>query len=87
MKILVKEVYTWGRCHLYLAKTNFLSFLHKCLQYVKDRPGFGGFTENWENIDIKVAYITELEHEGDSLTHQVAAMLYRTLLLLSTAKI
>ncbi len=34
--------------------------------------------KNWENIDIKVAYITELEHEGDSLTHQVAAMLYRT---------
>ncbi|MDD4923956.1 MAG: DUF47 family protein [Dehalococcoidales bacterium] len=34
--------------------------------------------KNWENVDIKVAYITELEHEGDSLTHQVAAMLYRT---------
>jgi predicted phosphate transport protein (TIGR00153 family) len=34
--------------------------------------------KNWENIDYKFSYITELEHEGDSLTHQVAAMLYRT---------
>ncbi len=34
--------------------------------------------KNWENVDYKVSYITELEHEGDSLTHQVAAMLYRT---------
>lgn len=34
--------------------------------------------KNWENVDYKISYITELEHEGDSLTHQIAGLLYRT---------
>ncbi len=34
--------------------------------------------KNWEDVDAKMAYITELEHRGDALTHEVAATLYRT---------
>ncbi len=34
--------------------------------------------DSWENVAIKVAEITELEHEGDSITHQIVAQLHRT---------
>ncbi len=40
--------------------------------------GLKGLLDSWENVDIKVAEITELEHEGDSITHQIAAQLHRT---------
>lgn len=33
---------------------------------------------NWDVIEGRVAEITELEHEGDSLTHQILAQLHRT---------
>lgn len=45
---------------------------------VKAARGLKDMLDNWENVDIKVAEITELEHEGDSITHQIAAMLHRT---------
>ena len=53
-------------------------FIQSAANMVKTAKALEDLLNNWENIDIKVAYITELEHEGDSLTHQVAAMLYRT---------
>ena len=34
--------------------------------------------DSWQFIDSRVAEITELEHEGDSLAHQVISMLHRT---------
>ena len=34
--------------------------------------------DNWEHVDAKVAEITELEHEGDILTHQIFEQLHRT---------
>jgi predicted phosphate transport protein (TIGR00153 family) len=34
--------------------------------------------DSWQFIDSRVAEITELEHEGDSITHQVISMLHRT---------
>jgi predicted phosphate transport protein (TIGR00153 family) len=34
--------------------------------------------DNWDVIEGRVAEITELEHEGDSLTHQIIAQLHRT---------
>ena len=34
--------------------------------------------ENWEGVEEKVRQITELEHKGDSITHQVMAQLHRT---------
>ena len=34
--------------------------------------------DTWDVIGGRVAEITELEHEGDSLTHQIIAQLHRT---------
>ncbi|MCJ7769408.1 MAG: DUF47 domain-containing protein [Dehalococcoidales bacterium] len=45
---------------------------------VKAALGLKEMLDNWENVDMKVAEITELEHEGDSITHQIAALLNRT---------
>lgn len=53
-------------------------FILGAANIVKTAKALEDLFNNWENVDIKVAYITELEHEGDSITHQVAALLYRT---------
>ncbi len=45
---------------------------------VKTARGLKELLDNWENVAIKVAEITELEHEGDSITHQIVAQLHRT---------
>ncbi len=45
---------------------------------VKAALGLKEMLDNWENVGIKVAEITELEHEGDAITHQIAALLHRT---------
>ncbi|MCJ7605252.1 MAG: DUF47 domain-containing protein [Dehalococcoidales bacterium] len=34
--------------------------------------------ETWQFIDSRVAEITELEHKGDTITHQVISLLHRT---------
>ncbi len=34
--------------------------------------------DTWECLEGRVAEITELEHEGDSITHQIIAQLHRT---------
>ena len=34
--------------------------------------------DTWEDVEQSVAVITELEHEGDSITHQIMAQLHRT---------
>lgn len=33
---------------------------------------------SWENVEMRVNEITELEHEGDRYTHQIMAQLHRT---------
>jgi predicted phosphate transport protein (TIGR00153 family) len=33
---------------------------------------------NWENVEEKVNEITELEHTGDTITHQISERLHRT---------
>jgi hypothetical protein len=33
---------------------------------------------DWQFIDSRVAEITEMEHEGDSITHQVISLVHRT---------
>ena len=45
---------------------------------VQAARGLKDMLDNWENVGHKVADITELEHEGDSITHQIAALLHRT---------
>jgi uncharacterized protein len=33
---------------------------------------------NWDNIEDRMAGITDLEHKGDNITHQIATELHRT---------
>ena len=34
--------------------------------------------ESWQFVDSRVAEITELEHSGDTITHQIISLLHRT---------
>jgi hypothetical protein len=34
--------------------------------------------DNWRDVEQKVNEITELEHQGDTITHQIVAQLHRT---------
>ena len=34
--------------------------------------------DNWGDVEQKVAHLAELEHRGDSITHEVIAQLHRT---------
>jgi len=34
--------------------------------------------DNWQDVGTKVARITDLEHKGDTITHQVMDLLYRS---------
>jgi len=53
-------------------------FVDSARNMVKTARGLKDMLDNWENIGVKAAEITELEHEGDSITHQIAALLHRT---------
>ena len=45
---------------------------------VKAAQALQQMVNSWEYVDGKVAEITELEHQGDSITHQIMAQLNRT---------
>jgi len=45
---------------------------------VKAAQGLKSMVDTWENVEGKVGEITKLEHEGDTITHQIMAQLYRT---------
>ena len=47
---------------------------------VKTAQALKILVDNWENVGEKVAEITELEHEGDAITHQIMAQLNRSFL-------
>jgi hypothetical protein len=34
--------------------------------------------DSWQFVDSRVAEITELEHQGDTITHQIISLLHRT---------
>jgi len=40
--------------------------------------GLKKLVDEWGNIDVEVAQITELEHVGDTITHQIMAQVNRT---------
>ncbi|MFC2035258.1 DUF47 domain-containing protein [Chloroflexota bacterium] len=44
----------------------------KAAQKLKD------LVDTWENVEERVGEITELEHEGDIITHQIMEQLHRT---------
>jgi len=39
---------------------------------------FAAFLDDYTNIPLRVARITELEHHGDAITHQIMEQLHRT---------
>jgi len=45
---------------------------------VKTALGLKDLVDNWENVEAKVAEIEELEHRGDTITHQIMAQLHRS---------
>ena len=45
---------------------------------VKAAQGLKLVVDTWEYVGERVAEITELEHQGDTITHQIMAQLHRT---------
>ena len=45
---------------------------------VKAAQGLKKMVDTWEHIEGMVGEITELEHQGDTITHQIMAQLHRT---------
>lgn len=45
---------------------------------VKAAEALKGLIDTWENVEERVDAITELEHQGDSVTHRIMEQLHRT---------
>ena len=45
---------------------------------VKAANSLKEMVDDWQFIDSRVAEITEMEHQGDTITHQVISLLHRT---------
>jgi predicted phosphate transport protein (TIGR00153 family) len=45
---------------------------------LKAAEGLKEMVDDWQFIDSRVAEITELEHQGDTITHQIISLLHRT---------
>ena len=56
----------------------FTLFEESAQNMVKAAQGLKKLVDEWENVEEEVARITELEHQGDTITHQIMAQLNRT---------
>ncbi len=56
----------------------FTLFEDSARNMVKTALGLKELLDNWTNVEGRVAEITELEHEGDSITHRIMSQLNRT---------
>jgi len=56
----------------------FILFEQSARNAVKVARQLKDLVNTWENIKERVEMITTLEHDGDAITHQVMAQLYRT---------
>src|SRR4030042_6460858 len=45
---------------------------------IKASQALKEMVDSWQFIDSRVAEITELEHQGDTITHQIISVLHRT---------
>jgi predicted phosphate transport protein (TIGR00153 family) len=45
---------------------------------VKASQALKEMTDSWQFIDSRVAEITEMEHQGDTIAHQIISLLHRT---------
>ena len=64
----------------FLPKTEkfFDLFVDSARNMVKASQALEAIVDTWEVVGGRVAEITELEHEGDTITHQIVAQLHRT---------
>ncbi len=53
-------------------------FEESALNMVKVARVLKELLDNWKDVEQKVDEITRLEHEGDTITHQIIAQLHRT---------
>ena len=56
----------------------FSLFEESARNMVKTAESLKALVDTWGNIEGRVAEITELEHSGDTITHQIMAQLNRT---------
>ncbi len=56
----------------------FALFEESARNVVKAAQGLKNLVDEWQNVEEEVALVTELEHEGDTITHQIMAQLHRT---------
>lgn len=59
-------------------KKYFDLFEQSARNMVKVAEALKELVNSWQYVDSKVAEITEMEHEGDSVTHQIIAQLNRS---------
>ncbi len=45
---------------------------------VKAAQGLKRLVDTWEDVEEKMGEITDLEHQGDTITHEIMAQLHRT---------
>ena len=53
-------------------------FQESARNMVKAAQGLKDMVDNWKNIEGMVSEITEIEHLGDTITHEIMARLHRT---------
>jgi predicted phosphate transport protein (TIGR00153 family) len=53
-------------------------FQESAQNMVKAARSLKDMVNNWEHVEGKVAEITELEHKGDTITHEIMSRLHRT---------
>jgi predicted phosphate transport protein (TIGR00153 family) len=56
----------------------FSLFEQSAQNMVKAAQGLKRMVDTWEDVEAKVGEITELEHRGDTITHEIMAQLNRT---------
>jgi uncharacterized protein len=56
----------------------FVLFEQSAQNAVKIAQQLKDMVNTWENVKERVEMITSLEHDGDAITHQIVAQLYRT---------
>ncbi len=56
----------------------FVLFEQSAQNAVKTAHQLKDLVNTWENVRARVEMITTMEHDGDAITHQVMAQLYRT---------
>lgn len=67
------------RFHLFPREEKFFVLFEQSAQNaVKIALQLKDLVNTWENVKERVEMITTLEHDGDAITHQVMAQLYRT---------